>query len=488
MITRGCVIFNKPTQSFEYSSSFQSLLNFVPDKNPSKHDYTINCIVEEDKEKYTQWIEKVKNNEDVSDITLQSKDAVLLNISSLKMNKQSENVFIMINVHPTPDLISDNLYKTMIAEVSDYAILFLNEKGEIMNWNAGARKIKGYNKEEVIGKNFSLFYTEEDRANHLPQQLIEQAIKNHRAIHEGWRERKDGSRFWGSVIITSIHNESGNLIGFTKVTRDLSEKKSAEDNLVKQAELIRMQNERLNMINMELQAFAYNASHDLKEPLRKIKIFSERILHEEINISEIGKDYFNRILAGTDRMRKLIDDMLEYAQTNNSKHEVETIDSRELHEWLSNEWKDHLENFGATINWNGDVVFTGTAFQIKQLILNLVSNSLKFAKQDVPSVIDISLQYSIGTDFGNVTNYPKVKYVYIRIKDNGIGFEPEHSHLIFELLQRLHGRSAYEGSGIGLAICKKIVDLHNGHIYAEGKPNEGATFHIFLPVNQISND
>lgn len=489
MVTKGCLIYNKPSQLFEYSTSYQSLLNFIPANNPTKIDYTLDAIKSGELEKYNEWFKKVVNNVDTDDIVLQANNLSFINFSSFKMNVNSENVFVTISLRDNTSAFNHSSkfveYKAMIDEVTDYAIFFLNESGCIMSWNAGAKKIKGYNSDEVIGKKISIFYTEEDRNNGLPQMLIEQAINNKRTAHEGWRIRKDGSKFWGSVILTSIHNDTGNLIGFTKVTRDLTERKSAEDNLVKQAELIRNQNEKLNKVNSELQSFAYNASHDLKEPLRKIKIFSDKIINEELNLSESAVTYFQRIQAGTDRMRKLIDDMLEYAQTN-SQHEVEQIDSDELQEWLSNEWKDHIGALNATIHWNGKVKFDGVAFQIKQLILNLVSNSLKFTKPDVPSLIDISLSYSTGFENGNVSAKPDVKYVYIKLTDNGIGFDPEHNKIIFELLQRLHGRSAYEGSGIGLAICKKIVQLHNGNIYAEGKPDQGATFRIFLPVLQES--
>src|ERR1700749_4069322 len=160
----------------------------------------------------------------------------------------------------------EDQYHLMIEEIEDYAILMLDRDGIICNWNKGAEKIKGYREEEAVGKHFRIFYRQEDRDAGLPEQLIERAVREGKAIHEGWRQRKDGSVFWGSIVITALHNPEGQVIGFSKVTRDLTDKKRSEDRL-------RQYSRQLEAQNKELQQFAYAAAHDLKEPLRKIQVY-----------------------------------------------------------------------------------------------------------------------------------------------------------------------------------------------------------------------
>jgi len=166
--------------------------------------------------------------------------------------------------------MSEERYHRMIAEVQDYAIILLDENGNIQNWNVGAEKIKGYKSEEIIGKHFSIFYPKKDQENNLPRKLLQVAREKGKAVHEGWRIRKDGSYFWGTIVITALHGEDNNVIGFSKVTRDLTEKKMAEEQLLAYTHELEIQ-------NRELEQFAYVASHDLQEPLRKIQTFTELI-------------------------------------------------------------------------------------------------------------------------------------------------------------------------------------------------------------------
>jgi PAS domain S-box-containing protein len=147
---------------------------------------------------------------------------------------------------------SEERYHKMIDEVSDYAIIMLSPEGIIENWNKGAKKIKGYSAQEIIGKNFKVFYTDEDQKNKLPDRLLEEARSTGRVAHEGWRVQKSGTRFWGSVVITALHDNSNNVIGFTKVTRDLTERKHAEDKLRENAENLEKANYELDALNEEL--------------------------------------------------------------------------------------------------------------------------------------------------------------------------------------------------------------------------------------------
>jgi PAS domain S-box-containing protein len=378
---------------------------------------------------------------------------------------------------------SEERYHRMIAEVEDYVIILLDEHGRIENWNRGAQKIKGYNSEEILGKHFGIFYSEEDRQKGTPGKLLTKAATEGKALHEGWRVRKDGSKFWGSVVITALHNDEGAVVGFTKVTRDLTEKKLAEEQLVASSIALQQKNRELERINEELSSFAYISSHDLQEPLRKIQTFSDRIREMEYQkLSEKGKDYFLRMQAGAARMQTLIRDILAYSRMTTGEKILELTDLNDLLAHTKSELEVMISDKHATIVSDPLPTIKVIPFQIQQLFNNLLNNALKFSKAGVPPRVVIKVERAQGHTLPDAHPLLPIDHYHISFKDNGIGFEPEYSKKIFEVFQRLHARTEYGGTGIGLAICKKIIENHNGFIFGESHLNEGATFHVYLPV------
>ncbi|OXA79106.1 PAS domain S-box-containing protein [Flavobacterium aquidurense] len=378
---------------------------------------------------------------------------------------------------------SEERYHLMVEEVQEYSIIYLDHQGTVENWNLGAEKIKGYKAEEIIGKNFSKFYTEEDRKNNLPQKLLNIAIEKGKATQEGWRVRKDGTYFWASVVITAVHNKKGHVIGFSKVTHDLSEKKKADDKLKLNALELEQKNTELEKMNQELQSFAYISSHDLQEPLRKIQTFATLILEKEFeNLTDSGKDKFQRMQNAAQRMQTLINDLLSYSRTNVQERVFEKTDLSKIIAEVKDDLKEEIEQKNATIENCENCEANIIPFQFRQLLYNLVSNSLKFSNPDTPIIIKIQSEIKKGALLNNEKLEEGTDYCHIKISDNGIGFEQQYSAKIFEVFQRLHGKLEYTGTGIGLAIVKKIVDNHNGIITATGEKNKGATFDIYLPV------
>lgn len=379
---------------------------------------------------------------------------------------------------------SEERYHQMVEEIQDYAIFYLNEEGIVENWNKGAEKIKGYVAQEIVGKSFTTFYTEKDRLNQLPEQLLEEARLKGKASHEGWRVRKSGDVFWASVVITAIHNEQNEVIGFTKVTHDLTDKKAAQDRIKANALQLEEKNRELERMNAELQSFAYVSSHDLQEPLRKIKTFSGRLLDKEKgNLSDSGKDMLNRINNAVLRMQTLIEDILTYSRTNTGERVFAHIDLHEAVNEVKEDFKEVIAEKNAVIEVKASCKIQVIRFQFKQLLVNLVSNSLKFSKPEVKPDIQINCAIRMGNTIENLPTNPDQEYCQITLEDNGIGFDEEYNERIFEIFQRLHGKSDYKGTGIGLAIVKKIVDNHNGFITASGIPDQGATFNIYLPCS-----
>ena len=250
----------------------------------------------------------------------------------------------------------------------------------------------------------------------------------------------------------------------------------------------------LSIANKELQAFSYVSSHDLQEPLRKIQIFTTIILeNENENLTENGKYNFKRIQSAVGTMRQLIDDLLSFSRINAAERKFEKTDLDVIIAEIKAELKENIEEKHATIQATELGLCNIIVFQFRQLMYNLISNALKFTKPDVPPHIIIKSSIIKGDKLRNAClNYkvgqknflPEKNYYHISIRDNGIGFEPHYSERIFELFQRLHRKEEYAGTGIGLSIVKKIVENHNGIIRATGQLNKGATFDIYIPINE----
>ncbi|MBE8728189.1 sensor histidine kinase [Flavobacterium hungaricum] len=233
--------------------------------------------------------------------------------------------------------------------------------------------------------------------------------------------------------------------------------------------------------NAELDAFTHISSHDLQEPLRKIQTFTNILLAKEYNnLSPDGRIKFDRILYATNRMRDLINDLLNFSQTNSTERVFEDIDLNIIIENVKEALHENIKEKNALIKTSIHGNVTIIPFLFIQLLENLMNNALKFSQKEIQPQIEITSSIVNGKDLNN-TNLPLENYCHIIFKDNGIGFEPEYSEKIFGVFQRLHSRDVYNGTGIGLAIVKKIVENHNGIITATAKPMEGAVFNIYIP-------
>jgi light-regulated signal transduction histidine kinase (bacteriophytochrome) len=256
----------------------------------------------------------------------------------------------------------------------------------------------------------------------------------------------------------------------------------ANEELAAQYAAIEKHADELKTKNDELQAFTYISSHDLQEPLRKIQTFSNIILTKEYpNMTENGRAKFERILYSTGRMRELIDSLLAFSRTNIGDRKFEKTDLDTIINDVKETLSENILEKRAVITTDFHGLVDIIPFQFTQLMVNLITNSLKFSKTDVPMCIEIKSRVINGTELKNDKLIPELQYCHISFRDNGIGFEPAYNDKIFGVFQKLHSRDKYEGTGIGLAIVKKIVENHNGVVSAIGEPMEGAQFHIFIP-------
>lgn len=366
---------------------------------------------------------------------------------------------------------SEARLKITMESSTDYGIITMDTERKIEKWSSGASQIFGYTEADVKGQPADIIFTEKDRAAGAPQKEMETARDTGRAADERWHKREDGSLFYASGVLRPIKNAE--LTGYVKVVRDMTQQQLFTEELHR---LVAEQTVELQRSNEDLRQFAHVASHDLKEPIRKIQTFNNRILDEYADaLPPRVKTFSEKIGTAADRMIAMIEGVLRYSKLGNIEQARVPVNLNETIRQITIDLEVPIQQKAAEITAAELPTLNANPTLMYQLFYNLILNSLKFAKAGEPPRIRISFE-TVG--------HEEKEFAKITVSDNGIGIEPEFSEEIFKTFTRLHPAEDYEGTGLGLALCKKIVERHGGTIAAGGEPGIGATFTIRLPLEK----
>jgi PAS domain S-box-containing protein len=349
----------------------------------------------------------------------------------------------------------ENLYRQQVEQLRDYAMFFIDKNGFIKTWNAGVEHLLGYSESEWINRHTSMIFTPADQATALCDSEITAAKAKGTASDIRWHRKKDGTELFANGVINAVYDASGELQGFTKIISDETARKQLEDSLVR--------------ANSALEQFAYAASHDLQEPLRTIGSYAQLLVRQHTDqLNSSAMEYLGYITGAVTKMNALIQDLLTYARAGVGNEPAVTASLDEEVESALSQLAGAIQDAGATVTHDPLPTVTGEHSQITRLFLNLIGNAIKYRSPARRPEIHISVA---GEDDNWIT---------ICVSDNGIGFNQEYAEKIFSPFTRLHGQE-YLGSGVGLTICRRIVDQFGGRIWAESRPGEGSSFYFTLP-------
>ncbi len=377
-----------------------------------------------------------------------------------------------MRVHERTALLaeSERRFRLMVDSVVDYAIFMLDPGGHVASWNPGAERIKGYSPAEIIGEHFSRFYPPEEIAKGKPQWELEVASREGRFAEEGWRLRNDGTPFWASVVITAVRDEDGTLLGFAKVTRDLTERKRVEAELVR----AKVEAERANESKSQ---FLANMSHELRTPLNSLLILS-RLLADNVgrNLNDKQVRFAQTIHASGMDLLALINDLLDLA-----KIESGAVTALHMAPTPLEDVKAELERLFRQVALEKKLEFTidivpglpatirTDATRLKQILKNLLANAFKFTPRG-------AVRLRIAPR--------RADAVAFSVTDSGIGIPPEKQQVIFEAFQQADGSTSrqYGGTGLGLSISRELARLLGGELELQSRMGEGSTFTLVVPV------
>lgn len=378
---------------------------------------------------------------------------------ALKTNNQSE-IFTLRTV--------DYAYRLLVENFGEGA-LNLSEEGLIVYTNNYFPELLNLSYEKVIGNSFYQYIHPESKEKF--NKLFKNALTAQTKGEINLLIAKKTIPVYISLISLFPTIPTVGMI-----ITDLTEKK-------KQEEILQIKNAELEKKNSELQAFAYITSHDLQAPLRKIQVFISSIVENERNkLSEKGKDYLNRVQYSANSMQVLIQELLDYSRANTSERQFEYAELNQIIDEVKDDLKEELSAKHAILEATKLSKVKILPFQFRQLMHNLIENALKYSNPTQPPHIIVKSEIAKGIEFPKVKLSPQKKYCHISVSDNGIGFDPIYNEKIFEIFYRLHEKSEFRGTGIGLAIVKKVVDNHGGIITANSQLNKGTSFDIYIPV------
>jgi PAS domain S-box-containing protein len=359
---------------------------------------------------------------------------------------------------------AEALFQALMAGITDYAILVLDPEGNVAMWNDGARKLKGYEADEIVGRNFSIFYTQEDQAEGVPQETLRMAASEGTFEDESLRVRKDGSTFWASQVVSAIRDAEGGLTGFVKVTRDITARKAVEDEIQDYVE-------RLRRSNQELDDFAYIASHDLKEPIRGLSN-NAKFLQEDFAevVGDGGRRRLDRMIYLCSRMEALVDDLLYFSRLSRQDLAVQKVDLNGVVRDIELMMETTLREKNATIAIPQPLpTIVCDVPRITEVFRNLITNAVKYNDKPVKRV-----------EVGVASGEGETRVFYVR--DNGMGIEQRFFSDVFRIFKRLNEEDdSVKGTGVGLTFVKKIIERHGGRIWLESEPGQGTTFFFTLP-------
>lgn len=371
---------------------------------------------------------------------------------------------------------ADQTYRVFIEKMTEGAVT-INPQGLILYCNSQFASMVHRSLSEVIGVTFETFVAEENRPHYreLFQKCWKEDCKGEVLLVAG------ESRTPVQLSLTTLQLQEG--ISLSIILTDLTSQKKTQQQLLENNAKLEDINHALEISNHDLQQFASIASHDLQEPLRKIIMFSNLIKERGNNLTGDSKKYLQKVIDSSTRMKTLIIDILTYSKLSANDFHFECIDLNDVINELKEDFELIIEEKGAQLLVGDLPCLYVNKGQIRQVFQNIVSNALKFARANVAPVIQISSKQIAEKAF-NSKEQADGPYSLLSIRDNGIGFDEKYVQNIFSLFERLNTKDKYEGTGIGLAIAKKIVEKHNGLITAVSKENKGAEFQLILPVVQ----
>ena len=371
---------------------------------------------------------------------------------------------------PPPSPHADELYRLLVERVTDYAIFALDAGGHIISWNPGAQRLKGYLAHEIIGKHFSSFYPEEDKRAGKPEWELEVATDVGRVEDEGWRIRKDGTRFWANVVITALRDDHGTLIGFAKITRDLTERMELQRRAIDDARRLA----EVEGLSRAKSQFLASMSHELRTPLNAIGGYAELIeMGLGGSVSDQQREYLARIRGSQQHLLRIINDLLNYSRIESGKltYEQEQVPLPAVIEAVTTMVGPQAAAKRITVDTpqcRDEVIAVADRLKVEQIVLNLVTNAVKFTPPSGRVTV------ACGTQGDAVS---------LTVADTGPGIPADRLDDIFEPFVQL-GRSlssGHEGAGLGLAISRDLARAMKGDVSVRSTTGKGAIFTLSLP-------